>query len=297
MDPTGRPLGARYVIAERVGDGASGVVYLGHVRDDGSPVAIKVLRPELAENPDVVARFVRERSLVVGLRHPNLVRILDLVIDGGHAAIVMEWVGGGDLREDLLRSGPMTPQDAARVLRQVLSALDAMHAAGVLHRDVKPANVLLDDHGRAHLSDFGIGRILGGQSSTAATDLMGTADYMAPELLRNERASAAVDVYSAGCMFNELLTGGPPFHGSSLAIILLAHLNQPPRRPPGLSDGLWDLLSRMLAKDPARRPTVSEAIAELDRAFPDLTVEARPAPPPPPRTRPPRPVDDGRPAR
>src|SRR5919112_4288188 len=115
MDPSGRAFGARYLIEERAGAGATGVVYRGSIRDDGTPVAVKVLRPELAEDPDVVARFVRERSLVVGVRHPNLVQTLDLVVDGGQAAIVMEWVGGGDLRDDLRTHGPMQEFDAARV--------------------------------------------------------------------------------------------------------------------------------------------------------------------------------------
>ena len=278
MDPSWRPFGARYLIEELVGTGATGMVYRGHVRGEGSPVAVKVLRPELAEDPDVVARFVRERSIVVGIRHPHLVQTLDLVIDGGQAAIVMEWVGGGDLREDLRAAGPMAPVDAARVLRQVLSALGAVHAAGVLHRDVKPANVLLDEDGGAHLSDFGIGRLLGGQSVTSSSELIGTAEYMAPELLRHEPATAAVDVYSAGCLLHELLTGEPPFPGTALAVILLAHLNEQPRRPPGLGDDVWDLLSRMLAKAPAERPTVPEAIGLIDRAFPELAREVAPSP-------------------
>ena len=294
MDPSGQPFGARYLIEEQVGAGATGVVYRGRVRDDGTAVAVKVLRPELAEDPDVVARFVRERSLVVRLRHPHLVQTLDLVVDGGRAAIVMDWVGGGDLREELRTHGPMTPIDAARVLRQVLSALAVVHRAGVIHRDIKPANVLLDEYGGAHLSDFGIGRLLGGQSITSSSELIGTADYMAPELLRHEPATAAVDIYSTGCMLHELLTGEPPFPGTSLAVILLAHLNQAPQRPPGVSGEMWDLLRLMLAKDPAGRPSVDEAVALIDRAFPQLATE-RPSVPAPPTVRTVVPFDLARP--
>ena len=193
----------------------------------------------------------------------------------------MEWVGGGDVRDDLRNHGPMDEVDAARVLRQVLSGLGAVHAAGVVHRDVKLANVLLDEDGSAHLSDFGIGRLLGGHAGTSSSELIGTADDMAPELLRHEPATAAVDVYSAGCMLHELLTGDPPFPGTSLAVILLAHLNDQPQRPAGVSHELWLLLARMLDEDPATRSTVAEAIARIDGAFPELAVAEPPGPPRP----------------
>lgn len=252
-----RALGSRYLLDTLIGRGGTGQVYSALRREDGSRVAAKLLRAELVEDPDVVSRFVRERSVLVGLVHPNLVRVHDLVAEGQDLAIIMDLVDGEDLRR-LAARGRLPLRTAANLLAQTADALTAVHAAGLVHRDIKPENVLVatvDGGYVALLSDFGIARAVEG---AAGTDLVGTPTYVAPELVAGRPPGPPVDIYALGVTAYQLLVGSPPFSAPSTEALLRAHLDQPVPRPAELDDGAWQILEACLRKDPAARPGAAE---------------------------------------
>ncbi len=262
-----RKLGSGYVLHEPIGRGAFGQVWRGSTVDGDRPVAVKVLRGELADDPEVVARFVQERSVLLGFNDPHLVTVRDLVVEGDTLAIVMDLVNGVDLRVYLRERGMLATAPAVGLVCHVLRALTVVHAAGVVHRDLKPANVLVDvtdpDDPQARLTDFGVARLAHGPSLTRLTGMIGTPLYMAPELAHREHAQPPADVYSAGIMLYELLTGEPPFSAPHPVGLLRAHMEDAPQPIAGLPPGLWDVIARMLAKAPADRPTASAAEREL----------------------------------
>jgi serine/threonine protein kinase len=271
----GRPLGSQYLLDEPIGRGATGQVWRARRRADGTPVAVKVLRSELAEDPDTVVRFLRERTTLLRLNNPHLVRVHDLVAEGDTLAIVMDLVEGPDLRQLAVRA-PMSPVDAVAVLAQVADALAAVHAAGVIHRDLKPENVLVErPSGQivARLTDFGIARVTGATALTRLTQIVGTPAYLAPELVANRPATPAVDVYAFGVLAYELLAGHRPFEADNPAALLRAHLDDSPARPPDLSDPMWTLVAGCLAKDPAVRPTAQEVARTLPGLFPPVSSQ------------------------
>ncbi|WP_030271982.1 serine/threonine-protein kinase [Streptomyces sp. NRRL B-24484] len=275
-----RPVGSKYLIEESLGRGATGTVFRGRVRDDaavpglepGRAVAVKVLREELATDPDVVMRFLRERSVLLRLSHPNIVRVRDLVVEGELLALVMDLVEGPDLFRYLRSNGPLSPIAGALLMAQVADALAVSHADGVVHRDLKPANVLLattagpDGSEQMHpmLTDFGIARLADSPGITRTHEFVGTPAYVAPESAEGRPQTAAVDVYGAGIMLYELVTGRPPFQGDGPIAVLHAHLAQEPERPRSLPEPLWTVIERCLRKNPAERPT-SPALAEALR--------------------------------
>ncbi|HET7488114.1 MAG TPA: serine/threonine-protein kinase [Acidimicrobiales bacterium] len=285
----GTPLGSRYLLHERLGRGAMGEVFRATARDDGAEVAVKVLRPELAEDTTLVARFLAERATLVGIDHPNLVRVRDLVAEGTTLAIVMDLVDGPDLRRYLRTAPPIPPAAACRLLAQLAGALGAVHAAGVVHRDLKPENVLLERTGsadvRVRLADFGVARSSSHVTLTRMDQLIGTPEYLAPEVAAGATAGPEADVYAAGVVAYELLVGCRPFVADHPAAVLKAHAEQAPPRPPGLDDRLWGVVDACLAKDPARRPTAGALAASLaeraaalgdDPALPRLAEPPRP---------------------
>jgi hypothetical protein len=244
-----------------------GTVWRASTLADRTPLAVKILRPELSADPEAVTRFVRERSILTSLRHPHLVQVRDLVVEGETLAIVMDLVGGGDLRRRLAAEGTLAPGPACALLSQVLGGLTVIHQAGVAHRDLKPENVLLDSGGSAQpvakLSDFGVARIVHGQSLTRLTGLIGTPEYMAPELAEREHGGPEADIYAAGILLYELLLGRTPFSGGHPVAVLRRHLEQPPHLPPSVPDELRELLAVLLAKQPPARPTAADAGADL----------------------------------
>ena len=281
-------VGSNYLLGERIGSGATGRVWKARTRS-GESVAVKVLRSELAEDEKVVSRFVQERSLLSKLDHVNLIGVRDLVVEGPVLAIVMDLATGPDLRQELTHRGTLPPAEAVGVTAEVLSGLACVHAAGVVHRDVKPENVVLDQPEgqprRARLTDFGVSRLLdttGSSSRTSHTALVGTPSYMAPEQAQPGPVPPAADVYAAGCVLYELLCGVPPFTGSPLELIR-QHGERQPGRIPGISDGLWGCLAVLLHKDPAHRPSAEQAAADLRALVPVLLGQ----PALPPRTEPP----------
>lgn len=265
----GQPIGSRYELDEQLGRGAFGSVWRGRVRDTGEAIAVKVLLEELAADADVVTRFLRERTALVGLRHRSLVAIRDLVVEGDVLALVMQLVEGPDLRAYLRGRGTLGPEEAALLVADVADALAVAHAAKIIHRDVKPANVLLQPEAggfRPLLTDFGIARLADAPSVTRTSQVVGTPYYLSPEVISGRKATGAVDVYAAGIMFYELLTGHPPFRGRDAMEVFRAHQTATPQRPPGVSDRLWAVATAALAKDPDARPLAGELASRLRAA-------------------------------
>lgn len=279
-DLSGRCVGNSYVLVCPVGHGATGTVWRGIDRSTGADVAVKLLHEGLLRQPKLVIRFVQERTILMMMRHENIVGVRDLFSVGGSLALVMDYVAGGSLRNHLRTEGTVAPSDAADLLAQVAAALVQAHELGVVHRDVKPDNILLQDNlGRleVRLTDFGIARVLDTAGLTTPHAIVGTPHYMAPEAIQGEAVPAS-DVYSTGIVLFELLTGSPPYAGEPLAV-LRGHLDETPERPDGLPQLVWDLITWCLAKDPDRRPTAAELVTALRELSRRTTgVPALPAP-------------------
>ena len=244
-------VGSRYLARTVIGHGSFGTVF----RADGpdGPVAVKLLRPDLARNPEVVNRFLQERSVLLRLRHPGIVPLRDLVAEGDVLGLVMELVEGRDLRTRLTSDGPLPEPQAARLVADVAGALAYAHSQGVVHRDVKPENILLA-RDRPVLTDFGIARLVASAATSGDGMVLGTPAYLAPELATGSPPSPAVDVYACGVLLYELITGRPPFVADHPLSVVHQHVSDPPQRPPGIPDDLWRTIDACLAKRPEDRP-------------------------------------------
>ncbi|GGV62087.1 serine/threonine-protein kinase [Streptomyces massasporeus] len=286
-----RPVGSKYLLEEPLGRGATGTVWRARQRETagaeaavpgqpGETVAIKVLKEELAGDPDIVMRFLRERSVLLRLTHPNIVRVRDLVVEGELLALVMDLVEGPDLHRYLRENGPFTPVAAALLTAQIADALAASHADGVVHRDLKPANVLLQQYdGQMHplLTDFGIARLADSPGLTRTQEFVGTPAYVAPESAEGRPQTSAVDIYGAGILLYELVTGRPPFSGGSALEVLHQHLSAEPRRPSTVPDPLWTVIERCLRKNPDERPSAENLARGLRVVAEGIGVHANSA--------------------
>ncbi|WP_406224368.1 serine/threonine-protein kinase [Streptomyces canus] len=286
-----RPVGSKYFLEEPLGRGATGTVWRARQRETagaeaavpgqpGETVAIKVLKEELASDPDIVMRFLRERSVLLRLTHPNIVRVRDLVVEGDLLALVMDLVEGPDLHRYLRENGPFSPVGAALITAQIADALAASHADGVVHRDLKPANVLLRQYGgQMHplLTDFGIARLADSPGLTRTQEFVGTPAYVAPESAEGRPQTSAVDIYGAGILLYELVTGRPPFSGGSALEVLHQHLSAEPRRPSTVPDPLWTVIERCLSKNPDRRPSAENLARGLRVVAEGIGVHANSA--------------------
>ncbi len=244
-----------------------GKVYLAHDEVLSRDVALKVLSRDLAEHEEFVERFEREAKSAASLSHPNIVAVHDrgLTEDGDHF-IAMEYVPGGTLEDLMKREGSLPPDGATAVALQVAGALGAAHARGVIHRDIKPQNVLITESGEAKVADFGIARALDSTTLTRTGFGMGTARYLSPEQAMGGPTSPRSDLYSLGIVLYEMLTGRVP-HDAEMPIgVAMKHMNEVPRPPkesnPRVPEALDDLTRRLLAKDPARRPPSADALVE-----------------------------------
>lgn len=245
-------IGSRYVARAIIGQGSFGTVF----RADGpdGPVAVKLLRPDLAGNPDVVHRFLRERSVLLRLSHPGIVRVRDLVAEGDVLALVMDLVPGPDLRARLHSAATVPAAEAARLVADVAVALSYAHGQGVVHRDIKPENVLLQD-GTPRLTDFGIARLVATAATVAGQhEVLGTPAYLAPELAVGSGPTSAVDVYACGVLLYELVAGRPPFVADHPLTVVHQHVTDVPQRPAGMPEELWRTVGACLAKSPEQRP-------------------------------------------
>ncbi|WP_406505105.1 serine/threonine-protein kinase [Streptomyces sp. NBC_01602] len=286
-----RPVGSKYLLEEPLGRGATGTVWRARQRETagseaavagqpGETVAIKVLKEELANDADVVMRFLRERSVLLRLTHENIVRTRDLVVEGDLLALVMDLVDGPDLHRYLRENGPLTPVAASLLTAQIADALAASHADGVVHRDLKPANVLLSERdGQMHpmLTDFGIARLADSPGLTRTHEFVGTPAYVAPESAEGRPQTSAVDIYGAGILLYELVTGRPPFAGGTALEVLQRHLSEEPRRPTTVPAPLWTVMERCLSKDPDRRPSAENLARGLRTVAAGIGVHANSA--------------------
>lgn len=254
-----RVLGGRYEIHRTLARGGMAEVYLARDRSLDRPVAVKVLFSEFAADPAFVERFRREAQAAAGLAHPNIVAVYDWGSEGSTYYIVMEYVDGQSLADVLRSSGPLHPRRAAEVAFEVAGALGFAHSRGVVHRDVKPGNVLISSSGVSKVTDFGIARAMSSPSEdlTQAGSVMGTATYFSPEQAQGFSVDARSDLYSLGVVLYEILCGRPPFNGDSPVAIAYKHVQEAPALPStligGMPPGLEAVVMRLLAKNPDNR--------------------------------------------
>jgi serine/threonine protein kinase len=255
-----------YRLEESLGEGGMGLVFRALRSDDGREVALKVLKLDLAGDLVFQHRFRQEARAAAEVHDPHLVPIIEAAEADGRHYLAVDYVPGGSLGDTMAESKTLGLKELVRVITEVASGLDALHAAGIVHRDIKPQNILFAGDGRAMLTDFGLAK---GPAYTVLTkpgQVMGTLDYLAPELIRGEPATPLTDVYALGCMAFECVTGKAPFADKGLFEVGLAHLEEAPPDPaddrPEISPAFAAALLSALEKDPAQRPASAGAFAD-----------------------------------
>jgi serine/threonine-protein kinase len=259
-----------YRLLALLGQGQMGIVFRARAEADDKEVALKVLRDELAEDELYRRRFQREARIASELVNDHVVPVVDFGEASGRLYIAALYVPGASLSERIMAEGTLSLPEALRLVTDLADALEALHAGGLVHRDVKPANVMVDKQGGAALTDFGLARGVADTVLTKTGMVVGTVDYLAPELIRGQQADHASDVYALGCLVYECLAGAPPFGDRTFVDTLLAHVKDD---PPDLTEVRADLsesvawsVLRALAKDPALRPDTAGEYARLLRA-------------------------------
>ncbi|MGH3717214.1 MAG: Stk1 family PASTA domain-containing Ser/Thr kinase, partial [Micromonosporaceae bacterium] len=296
MTQQARLLGSRYQLGELLGYGGMAEVHLGRDLRLGRDVAIKMLRVDLARDATFQARFRREAQNAASLNHPAIVAVYDTgeerAADGvALPYIVMEYVNGRTLKEVLAAEGRIMPRRALEIVADTCAALDFSHRHGIIHRDIKPGNVMLTRTGQVKVMDFGIARALasGTSTMTATSAVIGTAQYLSPEQARGEAVDARSDVYATGCVLYELMCGQPPFIGDNPVSVAYQHVREDPRPPSeinaDISPDVDAVVLKSLAKNPANRyQSAGEMRADLLRAAAGRPVEATPVLPADERT-------------
>ena len=272
----GTVLSGRYKLEAKLGSGGMSTVYLARDTTLDRQVAVKVMHREMSEQADQLERFREEARAVAKLSHPNVVAVIDAGEDGGHPYIVFEYVEGETLKQRINRVGALDPQEALAYAIEVARGLTVAHARNMVHRDIKPQNVLIDAEGRAKLTDFGISRQLEQDGMTATGRVLGTTDYVAPEQAMGHPVDQRSDIYSLGVVLYEMLVGQVPFHADSQVGVAMKHVNEElpdvQQRRPELSAAAAMVVERATAKDPDQRyQRVGELIDDLSTA---LEVEA-----------------------
>jgi eukaryotic-like serine/threonine-protein kinase len=281
-DITDRVLDGRYELVTLIGEGTFGRVYRGRDLRLERDVAVKVIKPWWAEDPVWLERFAREARTLARVNHDGIVQIYDVGQSDDSPYYVAELMEGGSLA-DRLAQGPLAPDEAADIALQLSRALAHAHREHVVHRDVKPANILLGAQGRVKIGDFGVARLADGSSHGAAATAVGTPRYMSPEQARGEGVTAASDVYGVGVVLYEMLSGRPPFTGNSAVEVAVRHLNDPPPpMPDSVPPQLAAVVDRALAKEPGDRYPDGAAMADALAAIPSAVLRASPVAPAPP---------------
>jgi serine/threonine-protein kinase len=270
----GELIAGRYELEKLVGSGGMSNVFRAHDRLLERTVALKILHEQFTRDEDYVERFRREARAVAQLAHPNIVTVIDRGEQDSRQYIVFEFVEGENLKEVVSR-GPLAVHDALELALQVARALAFAHTRGLVHRDVKPQNVLLNEDGQAKVTDFGIARSLDVQGVTQTGTVLGTSDYIAPEQARGQKVDPKTDVYSLGVVLYELLTGEVPFSGDNFVAVAMRHVNEPApsvlERRPDCSVRLDLTIQRAMAKDPADRfESMDDFVAELEACLAGL---------------------------
>jgi len=275
----GQVLNDRYEVLEKIGEGGMAIAYRGRDRVLGRVVAIKTMRPELATDDAFVARFRREARAAAGVAHEHIASVYDTGSDGNLHYIVMEYVEGESLKERLRRQGPLALDEALRIASQTAEALDAAHAAGVVHRDIKPQNILLGRGGTVKVTDFGIARAASAPGHTDTSAIIGSVYYSSPEQARGEAVGPQGDIYSLGATLFHMLTGRPPFQDGDRLAILHKHIYDRPPRPstlrPGLPPEVDSVIGHSLEKELSQRFASAREVSSYLAACP-RTEEAGP---------------------
>jgi serine/threonine protein kinase len=270
----GEVIAGRYELEKLVGSGGMSNVFRAHDRLLERTVALKILHEQYTRDEDYVERFRREARAVAQLAHPNIVTVIDRGEQDSRQYIVFEYIDGENLKE-LASRGPLDPHDAIRLALQVARALAFAHERGLVHRDVKPQNVLLNDDGQAKVTDFGIARSLDVHGVTQTGTVLGTSDYIAPEQARGQKVDPKTDIYSLGAVLYELLTGEVPYAGDNFVTVAMRHVNEPPPsvldRRPDCPLRLDLAIQRAMAKDPDERyASMDEFCTELEACLNEL---------------------------
>ena len=267
MSVVGELIAGRYELQELVGSGGMSNVFRAHDRLLERSVAIKILHEQFGRDDDYVERFRREARSVAQLAHPNIVTVIDRGQEDGRQYIVFEYIEGDNLKA-LISDGGLPIDEALDYALQVAHALDFAHKRGLVHRDIKPQNVLLNDEGQAKVTDFGIARSLDVQGVTQTGTVLGTSDYIAPEQARGDQVDQKTDIYSLGTVLYELLTGEVPYEGDNFVVVAMKHVNDPVPsvrdRRPDVPYRLDHLVRRAMAKEPDDRfASMEELVGEL----------------------------------
>lgn len=270
----GKLLGNRYEILEQLGGGGMAIVYKGRDTILNRLVTIKIMRPEYTSDEDFVRRFRREAQAVASLSHPNIVSIYDVGREEDIHYLVMEYVDGENLKTLIKREGVLSPARAVQIARQVSDALEHAHENNIVHRDVKPHNILITKTGRAKLTDFGIAREAGAATMTHTDTIMGSVHYLSPEQAKGEVAGPKSDIYSTGAVLYEMLTGAVPFTGDSPIAVALKHIQEVPPAMSGLQPGIPPALERLVMRAMEKNPDRRFAGAgEMSRLLEDSLLE------------------------
>ena len=257
---------AQVEVQGRHGSGAYGIVFRARTVEDGQVHAVKALKPEHRDDQNARERFLREARALQGISHPNVVRIRAVGEERGTPYAVMEFIEGPDLGTLLLREGCLGPPRAVRLAAGIARGLEAIHAEGILHRDLKPHNILLAPDDRAVIADFGVAKLFAAPRMTMTGMMVGTPAYMAPEVFEGQEPTPSVDLYAVGAILYELLMGAPPFEGTGAVSTIQEIRTAPaPDLPAEVPEPLRRLVARLLSKDPAvRHASAAELVAELD---------------------------------
>lgn len=267
----GTVLSNRYRLDELIGEGGMALVYKAECSLLQRPVAVKILRPQFASDVEFVERFRREAQAAARLSHPNVVNVYDVGQDRGLNYIVMEYVRGENLKELIKKEAPFTVAKTFNIARQICEALHHAHQNNLIHRDIKPHNILITHDGRVKVTDFGIARAASASTLTQSGSVLGSVQYFSPEQAKGAPAGVASDLYSLGCVIYEMLTGMVPFKGESPIAIALKHLQEqpPPLRDlrPGIPPAVENIVNRALVKDPSMRfPSALAMLREIQAA-------------------------------